>query len=580
MNIIQLQDKLKSIPNEILVGYVQTPTGEVPTYLALGELQRRKTMREKYNDAKAPETSVSEQIVEEASPQTPQIPPQGIAQGMPPQGMPPQGMPPQMPQGMPQGMPQEAGVAGLSAPNVGQNYNTGGIVAFEEGDLIRPDQNPLGEYNQFGAIKKLLPMYDEYGQFKDGRYTDKDGSPNYSQVAMDTVNVGSNALMLGSGVGIVGWGAKTLGQAAIKKMIGKYGLPSAKKMLEKLYKTNTGKGYTSKSGKQYAAGSPQGNTLAAAGKKPGSMPLKKSVFSPLRTAATAVVGGGILEGLTSDSPEAASLAPPVDPNNSAIDINGNGDGSGGITTLTDSGPVLSAEEQMDLFYQNLQDNRAAEQAAFGIAPRDEYYQSERDALQQERDKTSGDKDAALNMSLIEAGLGIAGGTSQNALENIAKGAVPGIASYARAKKERKAEDKLFDKESRLIDRSERAEGRSELSDYRANELERAKIAAASGLSSKDLTDIATKTTTQMDARYADKTGAGMNEIYQEEAKRLGLKMVGGQYSATQLNKARNSIYNREWSELYELNKTQMPPKTNSSGTANYLSGWKSKLISK
>jgi hypothetical protein len=51
MNIIKIQDQLKNVPDDALVGYVQTPTGQVPTYLALSELQRRKEMRSKYQAA-------------------------------------------------------------------------------------------------------------------------------------------------------------------------------------------------------------------------------------------------------------------------------------------------------------------------------------------------------------------------------------------------------------------------------------------------------------------------------------------------------------------------------------------------
>jgi hypothetical protein len=43
MNIIKIQNQLKGVPDDTLVGYVQNPTGQVPTYLALSELQRRKT---------------------------------------------------------------------------------------------------------------------------------------------------------------------------------------------------------------------------------------------------------------------------------------------------------------------------------------------------------------------------------------------------------------------------------------------------------------------------------------------------------------------------------------------------------
>ena len=45
MNIIQVQDRLKGVSDDALKGYVTDPTGEVPTYLALGEIGRREDVR-------------------------------------------------------------------------------------------------------------------------------------------------------------------------------------------------------------------------------------------------------------------------------------------------------------------------------------------------------------------------------------------------------------------------------------------------------------------------------------------------------------------------------------------------------
>jgi hypothetical protein len=135
MNIIKLQNELKGVPDQALIGYVQNPTGQVPTYLALSELQRRKEMRNSYQAAK-PETTVAESLVNEAQPQPMQ---QGIA-AMAPQPAPmPQApvepMPmPQDPMAPPQGMAQ-GGLAELDVGNMYDeaNYATGGIVAFADG---------------------------------------------------------------------------------------------------------------------------------------------------------------------------------------------------------------------------------------------------------------------------------------------------------------------------------------------------------------------------------------------------------------------------------------------------------------
>jgi hypothetical protein len=69
MNIIKLQDELRGVPDNALIGYVQNPTGHVPSYLALSELQRRKDMRSKYESQQAPESSVADDLEQEAAPQ-------------------------------------------------------------------------------------------------------------------------------------------------------------------------------------------------------------------------------------------------------------------------------------------------------------------------------------------------------------------------------------------------------------------------------------------------------------------------------------------------------------------------------
>ena len=158
MNIIQQQDRLKSLPEEALIEYVANPTGEVPTFLALGELERRKVMKNKYAAQQAERPPVAEQIVEESMTA---MMPQGITQGLP-QGM-PQGMPqPPMPQGMPQPpMPREEimsesienmGIAANNPQNIGTAMAAGGIVGYQEGGNVLDS----GYFSGMGAA---VPSY-------------------------------------------------------------------------------------------------------------------------------------------------------------------------------------------------------------------------------------------------------------------------------------------------------------------------------------------------------------------------------------------------------------------------------------
>ena len=115
MNIIKLQNMLRGVPDDALINYVQNPQGEVPSYLALSELQRRKDTRAKYQAEQAPESSVAEDLA--APLPAPQAQPQGVA-SLP----------------VDEGMYQE------------QNFVGGGIVAFEDGGDVKRFQGLDGSY--------------------------------------------------------------------------------------------------------------------------------------------------------------------------------------------------------------------------------------------------------------------------------------------------------------------------------------------------------------------------------------------------------------------------------------------------
>ena len=120
MNIIKLQDMLRGVPDDALINYVQNPQGEVPSYLALSELQRRKDTRAKYQAEQAPETSVAEDLEQETMPDQ-----GGLA----------------MLTGQPQMQMEDQGVAGLDTGDMYQeeNFAGGGIVAFAPGGPVYPN---------------------------------------------------------------------------------------------------------------------------------------------------------------------------------------------------------------------------------------------------------------------------------------------------------------------------------------------------------------------------------------------------------------------------------------------------------
>jgi len=162
MNLIQIQEHLKDLPTQAIMSYANGQNPQVPPYMALGEMNRRKAMEQRA--AQAPDSSVKEKLESELSQQ---IALPGVGQGMNmrinPAGM-PQPMPAVQPQMAPQmpkmpiqpaarPMPPQqmsqpgsipAGAPGMAAGGLAElpvrkdifNYAPGGIVAFADEGLV------------------------------------------------------------------------------------------------------------------------------------------------------------------------------------------------------------------------------------------------------------------------------------------------------------------------------------------------------------------------------------------------------------------------------------------------------------
>jgi hypothetical protein len=138
MNLIQIQEHLKDLPDHVIKSYANGQNPEVPPYMALGELERRS--RSEQRGAEPPTQSIKEKL--EAKVGAPQGMPQGMPQAVPEGIAQLQGMP----QGMPQGAPVMAAAGGLMdlpVPDEMFNYAPGGIVAFAGGG--EPDEETAGE---------------------------------------------------------------------------------------------------------------------------------------------------------------------------------------------------------------------------------------------------------------------------------------------------------------------------------------------------------------------------------------------------------------------------------------------------
>ena len=127
MNIIQIQDRFKGLPEDALVNYVEQPMGEVPIYLALGELQRRKEMKERFQASQTEKPSVAEQLVAESKPMQ-----MGLG-AMAPQRMMPGGQGVGSPQPAPEIDPRQLAASGIAANPVS---NVGSPVMMAAGGIV------------------------------------------------------------------------------------------------------------------------------------------------------------------------------------------------------------------------------------------------------------------------------------------------------------------------------------------------------------------------------------------------------------------------------------------------------------
>jgi hypothetical protein len=138
MNLVQINERLKDMPEQVIRQYANGMNPEVPPYLALGELQRRelsnKQMATAQGGQQGPQPSVKEQIEQRAGLMgLQQMQQQQMAQQQPRGPMPaPAGVP--QPQAQPQApMMARGGLASIPVRSDMFEYAGGGIIAFANG---------------------------------------------------------------------------------------------------------------------------------------------------------------------------------------------------------------------------------------------------------------------------------------------------------------------------------------------------------------------------------------------------------------------------------------------------------------
>jgi hypothetical protein len=172
MNLVQINERLKDLPMQVIQQYANGMNPEVPPYLALGELQRRemaqKQMATAQGGRQGPQPSIKEQVEQRAG----LMAAQGLQQQQMQQQMAQPSGPMPVPEGIPQpeAQPEMMARGGLASVPMRRNmfdYAGGGIVAFATGgsieDKYRQESQEMGE----GKRMQYSPDVKSYVQAKE-----------------------------------------------------------------------------------------------------------------------------------------------------------------------------------------------------------------------------------------------------------------------------------------------------------------------------------------------------------------------------------------------------------------------------
>jgi len=476
MNIVKLQNELKGVPDDALIGYVQNPTGQVPTYLALSELQRRKEMRNNYQAAK-PEKTVAQGLVDEAQPQ-PQPMQQGIAAVAPQQAPAPAPMP-QAPMAPPQGMAgggmvsfADGGIAGLDTGNMydEQIYAQGGIVAFADGGEAESNyldsQAPLN-LNQIPTFNVNSPR-----QFSGADFKPNSNPPIMNDMLALMMNkaitggqFNSASPQLRAALNIpMAEGGEVKGYAGPDGSVVQSDTPASR--IDTMYKLLSGAPY--KFYRSLAESTANVPYEAVRSQFPG---LPENVFHKN------VFGGEPGAGLLGASKPVAEQ--PVAPAAPTADTTTGAKPAADVTKPTvEQDPFAALKKTLSAGPtekpKSIQDYAGEYKKALGDDPT---VQGAKDRLAKMEAKAADQESKSGWMALAKAGLSMAAGKSPNAIQNIAEGATAGVNDYASAQEKLETlREKHYELQAQL-DRQARAEQVSAVT-YGANSKEHAEDRAA------------------------------------------------------------------------------------------------------
>ena len=433
MNLLQIQDQLKGLPDNALINYVQNPTGEVPTYLALSELERRKTMRDQYQaeQAQAPKTTVAQDLTQTG----------GLASMM---GAPQPTEPPEVPQPT----EQSEGVAGMDTGGMFQekNFAGGGIVAFDKGDVVFARELSQAEYDALPTEQKTA--YDR--QFFN-KVMDRQGYKPFAAAA-DIITSPYHF-----GANILEKGLNAIDFARMGRMAGIYAPDVTSVKLPRL-----GKGSMTPYYDQIREAE-RVDTTKPMYKGQTNAPYKPSAADRIAMSQIADQALNqpsmmdVLMNTVPDMPAAKAEKAPVGVAPSAVGKAGAGAGaaSAGLKSLYTPPEDLSGE-----YEKQLRPTTSAETAMDrykALLGEDTGRAKLEERLASMEERAGKEAERAPWMALARAGLGMAAGKSPFALQNIAAGGTEGLKDYAESQDRlAKAEERRFDIQSRIA-QAQRAE---------------------------------------------------------------------------------------------------------------------------
>lgn len=382
MNIAKLQAQLQKVPDQALIGYVQNPDGQVPSYLALAELSRRKEIRKTATPkGPSPTQSVAAQEVSQVEP----------------------------------------GVAGLPVRDdmyASESFADGGIVAFAGGGLSESDlayQEAINNTFLDKGYRGLSNMASGIGGYGMDVLTDLATLPGQARWVRDPVTG-----KLVHAYETEGWMPRS-SDTAPARVAGK---ESANKILEQ-----------------------SRQEIAPKQTTPAILPYADPRVTADKNAAQirADIAAGKYD--KKEAPPSAASTKATTPA---------GIGSLGYDKLKYT-PYTVDEAGFDALMPKeraMRDYAAEFKSELGEDPNRAKL---RERLAGMQSKAAKEEAQAPWMALAEAGLGMAAGKSQFALQNIAEGGKQGIKSFVDAKDRMvKAEERRFDIESKLA-QAERAE---------------------------------------------------------------------------------------------------------------------------